>query len=123
MIVYIDVLLHKWGRVAERGMVSGLGFPKSAAFTRLTPSATFVEPEISDMWDVDKCVEHLDPQQHRLVHLHYVQAKPMARVARELDCHRDTCYARLHTIHVDIMNMLHDMSAGVPLKKNIRKVA
>jgi DNA-directed RNA polymerase specialized sigma24 family protein len=117
VIVYIDVLLHKWGRVVERGMVSGLSYPKAAAFTRLTPSATRPDATISDMWDVDKCVAHLDQAQHRLVHMHYVQGKPIARVARELDCHRDTCYARLHTIHVDIMNMLNDMSAGVPLQK------
>lgn len=123
MITYIDVLLSKWGRVAERGLVGGLGYPKQAAFTRLTPSVGRPDAILSDMWDVDQCVHHLTKDQHRLVHAHYVQGKPMARVAQEIGCHRDTCYARLHVIHVVIMNMLNDMSAGIPLGRSERRAA
>ena len=125
MIVYMDILLHKWGRVKKSGygMAVRLGYPKSAPFTRLTPSLSRTDATISDMWDVDQCVSHLDRAQYDLVHLHYVQQLRMADVAARLGCHRDTCYSRLHAIHVDVMNMLNDMSAGVPLRKKVLRAA
>lgn len=120
MIVYIHVLLSRWGKLSERGLVRGLGYPKRAAFTRLTPCAR-AESELSDLWDVERCVAILEAQDRRLVTLHYVQCLPMAAIAAQLGCHRDTCYHRLHQVHVRVMEWLQDMAAGIPLpdEKNI----
>lgn len=124
MIVYINHRYKEWAEWCLRGRSSGLGYPSQCAFSRLTPSSSArgLVPIDSDAWEVEQCVQRLEPEEVHLVKEFYLRTSvPVETIAKDLHCHRDTVYARLHTVHNKTLGWLNDLSAGVSLPA-IRRV-
>lgn len=116
MIVYVNSRLVSWAEwVASGRKVVGLGYPSQCAYTRMAAhggqhrGAEFDE----DAWEVEQAVNRLDNDLQQMVMEFYLSTTTVEIMARNLHCHRDTVYARLHRAHHEILGHLNDIAAGI----------
>lgn len=111
MILYINEKLNQWGLWCISGR-NPSGYPKRAAFMRLVPSSGLGTVTICDeeAMQINRAVQRLDRDLRLLVDLFYIRMRSCeaGAIARELKCHRDTVYVRLHRAHLLVMDALHD---------------
>lgn len=108
MIPYIDTQLNLWSAWLASGR-EHLGYPRQAAFLDgLGGSGTGMKISDARGGDIDRAVNALVPEQKQAVRLVYLSMRnhPVEAIAKHLQCHRDTLYARLHRAHVCIMEAL-----------------
>lgn len=118
MIEYINKRMIEWAAWAKRRDDGGLGFPRSTSYCRLVQvrGSASSDPIAEDAAAME--IEHIiaslrleRPQLHAVAHWIYLAGNfTMDRVARELGCHRDTVYTRLHQLHVVVMDEIHDIT-------------
>ena len=118
MIAYIDARCLAWAEFSKRKVSSRLGYPRQSAFTRWMPSGTCRVPINEDeVSEIERAVLALDADLRRVVRAMYLESGTAEQHARDLDCCRDTFYARLHRAHVRIMEWLQDHDpVGLPKK-------
>ncbi|BBB65898.1 hypothetical protein UNDYM_1645 [Undibacterium sp. YM2] len=115
MIQYIDRLMQDWARWSKVRRDGGLGYPSSAAGCRLMVRGT----AYGDFHDLDEQSMEIEqivssmrkerPDMYKVVDWFYLAGDvTVDRIARELGCHRDTVYARLHAVHQHVMMVMQD---------------
>jgi hypothetical protein len=133
MIEYINKRMIDWAAWAKRRDDGGLGYPGSVSYCQLvqTHGEYSSGPIIEDAaaMEIERIVMALRSERqhlHAVAHWVYLAGNfTMDRVARELGCHRDTVYTRLHQLHVVVMDELHEITLAAhdraisnDLKKN-----
>lgn len=118
MILHINDLLNTWAEWIVTGRrVVGLSYPSQCAFTRMAHDggerrgADFNE----DAYMVERAVQALPLDLKNVIMTFYLRTATAEQMAKELNCHRDTLYVRLHRAHVEIMGLLQDMAAGMEI--------
>lgn len=112
MIDYINARCLAWAEFSKRKVSGKLGYPRQSAFTRWMPSGTCSVPINEDeVSEIERAVISLDGELKCVVKAMYLSSGTIDQKARDIGCHRDTFYARLHRSHVRIMEWLQDHDA------------
>ena len=136
MIQYIDNLMQGWARWSKVRRDGGLGYPSSAAGCRLmvchggVGDIVGIDEQSMEIEQIVSKLRHEKPEMYKVVDWFYLAGNVTCdRIARELGCHRDTVYVRLHSVHQYVMDAMHDNDlnrvdvASATPKKIFSKVA
>lgn len=119
MIPYVHMRLIRWGDWVVRGRNVGRnGYPSQSTFARFMPSggASAWSPLLDvEAEEVEQCVLRLGAPRRDLVRKYYTRSISTARLAREMGCVEQTLYNRMSIAHNEVLGMLNDLAAGVPL--------
>ena len=115
MIQYIDKLMQEWAAWTKVRRDGGLGYPSKAAGFNLMPASgnrgNIIGIDEQSM-EIEMIVIQLRserPELHKLVDWFYLAGNMTGdRIAKELGCHKDTMYVRLHAVHNYVMNAMSD---------------
>lgn len=115
MILHINNLLNEWADWALSENRCGLGYPRQAPFTRLTPgSKRHFAPEINERaWETEQAVRALPLELRDTVVAFYCYVGTAETKADDLRVNRVTLYKRIDRAHQLIMDWLNDYYAGV----------
>lgn len=118
MIEYINKRMIDWATWSKRREDGGLGYTGVASYCNIVSihgaqhSGDGVQDEAA--MEVEHIVQALKrerPQQYDVAYWVYQAGSlTMDRVAKELHCHRDTVYTRLHALHLHVMNAMFDIT-------------
>ena len=115
MIPYINKRMIDWATWSMRGKDAGLGYPRKSTYCSLVPIRGGEEvPVVPDAaaWEIERIIVKLRadrPEMYQVAYWVYLAGSlTMNRVAQELGCCRDTVYTRLHSLHLHVMDALHD---------------
>jgi len=116
MIEYINKRLIDWALWTKRREDGGQGYSGVASYCNMvsTHGSSGAGPVVLDApeMEIERIVRALRLErieQYAVVHWVYLAGNlTMERVARELKCHRDTVYVRLHALHLQVMNAMFD---------------
>ncbi len=115
MIQYIDRLMQDWARWSKVRRDGGLGYPSSAAGCRLMVCQGGIGDIVGideQSMEIEKIVVDLRnsrPDMYKVVDWFYLADNVTCdRIARELGCHRDTVYVRLHAVHQHVMMAMQE---------------
>ena len=120
MLTHIDAQLTAWAAWLSTGKTR-LGYPRQAAFARAMGGGHSSAPTIDDETGMAICtaIAALDPQSRELLDAWYRSTSLCTgtALARHFGVSRDTIYARMDRIHVQLMGSLLDLAAGVPVPR------
>lgn len=131
MIEYINKRMIDWATWLKRREDGGIGYPGAANFSKLVSTHAAAGPglivEDAAAMEIERIVGKIKkdrPQRYEVAYWIYLAGDlTMERVARELRCHRDTVYTRLHALHQDVMDELHEITIqAADLKRNNREI-
>lgn len=118
MIEYINKRMIDWATWSKRRDDGGQGYAGVASYCNIVPihGAQHSGDGVQD--DAAMEIEHIvqslkreQPKQYEVAYWVYQAGSlTMDRVAKELHCHRDTVYARLHALHLRVMNAMFDIT-------------
>ncbi len=116
MIEYINKRMIDWALWTKRRQDGGQGYAGVASYCNMASThgscgAGPITLDAAEM-EVERIVQKLRldrPQQYAVAHWVYLAGNlTMDRVAKELKCHRDTVYTRIHSLHLHVMNAMFD---------------
>lgn len=115
MITYIDSLLMRWAQWTKVRRDGGLGYPSEAAGFKLRGGSGGRGDIIGvdeQSIEIERIVTRMRQEKgdlFKVVDWFYLAGNmTKERIARELGCSRDTVYSRLHSVHLYVMDALHD---------------
>jgi hypothetical protein len=116
MIEYINKRMIEWATWSKCRDDGGLGYTGVASYCRL--AAVHSTPRSGDgamdepSMEIERIVQAMKldrPKQYDVAYWVYLAGSlTMERVAKELQCSRDTVYTRLHALHLHVMNAMFD---------------
>jgi transposase InsO family protein len=118
MIQYIDVQLSIWGKWAVAQAQRSVGYPSICPMFRDMKHGgvygSTVPRGVSEyVCDTDAAVKRLQPDLQALAVEVYQRGGKMVEIARRIDVPIRSFYAKLDTLHREVMGHLNDIAAGV----------
>lgn len=115
MIPHINDRLNNWAVWSEQRLSSALGYPKAAAFTRLSPGSGHFDVAVvisDDAWEIEQAVSAL-PENLRVVVMAVYRIRATTdQTCKHLAMSRATLYRRIDELHLVVMDWLLDYYAG-----------
>lgn len=115
MIQYIDKLMLDWAVWTKVRRDGGLGYPSTAAGFKMGIASSGrgdiigLDEQSIEIEQIVVSMRQTKPELHKVVDWFYLAGDMTCdRIAKELGCHRDTVYARLHMVHAYVMDCMHD---------------
>lgn len=136
MIEFINKRMNEWAAWSLRGRDGGLGYSGSVAYCRLVPThgTGDVIGIDEDAMEIEFIVSELKrnkPFQFEVAKWFYLSGNvTVDRIAEGLGCSKKTAYIRLHALHQQVLDRMHDLTIEamdradeMRAAKNISKVA
>ncbi|MFA5824800.1 MAG: hypothetical protein WC825_02375 [Gallionellaceae bacterium] len=103
----------RWAEWLLRGDGGGLGFPRECSYTRMQQRGDggYCSPEVDlESAETEKAVQALEQDLKLAVQVYYLASATRETQAQYLKCHVRTMERRVERAHVQIMQLLDDVS-------------
>lgn len=114
-IVYVSKRLVLWAEWRARKSDNGIGYPRRSAFVKTVSGGQWTLDIDSHCIDVDKCVCALEADYRAVIMECYTAVGTKEAKSRRLQISVKTFDNRLVKAHHEILGLLNDLAAGIPL--------